>query len=352
MISLSLSPYHVVFPGPARDADEERLDRHGALLVLRAGELCGTGELAPLPRRSRETLDDCWAALESLDRQALPSLAELGGPDWFAAVGRASAFLPAGLAAARHALETALLDLCGALSGVPAPKLLAQALGRSEPAARLPVAGLIDAFELSEARRQAERFAAQGIGTVKLKIAGSEPSEAICERVRELALLLRVRVDANRSLSLEQFSELARGLAAQRIEFLEEPLPLAALPPAPHALPLAVDESLLEPDFSLARARDRGASVLVLKPMLLGFLRAVELALGAGAAGFDVVLSHSFDGPHAMAAARCLALALGPRRYADGLAAHAALAAWTAPLPPHVNAPALSLWTRAGLGNP
>jgi hypothetical protein len=90
----------------------------------------------------------------------------------------------------------------------------------------------------------------------------------------------------------------------------------------------------------------------VLKPMLLGLLGALDLALAARAAGLDLVLSHTFDGPRAMAAARSLALALGQRRYADGLAAHAALEAWPEPIPSHVVAPTISGWTSPGLGIP
>jgi len=43
---------------------------------------------------------------------------------------------------------------------------------------------------------------------------------------------------------------------------------------------------------------------------------------------------------------------LGGRRYADGLAAHAALEVWPEPLPGHVTAPFLEAWTSPGLGVP
>ena len=353
MIGLRVTPYDVTFRAPTRDASGERSERHGALLTLSAGALCGAGELTPLPGRSRETLAACLGALEALDASKLPGVTELQGPGWLAAIQRAAALLPAELAAARHALETALLDVCSRLRGEPCAALLAHALGRPEPASRLPLAALIDTVDPDQAVAQAELHAARGISCAKLKIAGVESNGAILERARRVGSKLRLRVDANRSLSPGQSAALAPGLAELGVEFIEEPLPLADLPvAAAPTLPLAVDESLLDDDFSLAKARERGVSVLVLKPMLLGFLTTLALCRSAAEAGFDVVLSHTFDGPRAMAATRSLALALGPRRYADGLASHAALDAWPEPVPGHVTSAFIGDWSAPGLGVP
>jgi L-Ala-D/L-Glu epimerase len=346
---LELTPYRVAFAAPARDASGRLEERQGLVLTLGAGR----GELAPLPGRSRETLEASRTALEALDSKKLPRAEELRGEGWLSAIVRASNELPAQLPAARHALETALLDWCGVLRGQSGPALVAAALGTDAPAVELPVAALIDAEDLERATRQAERARAAGIGTAKLKIAGDERDETIVERVRALRPHLRLRVDANRSLPLERCAGLLSRLAELGLEYMEEPVPFAGLtrlPPLP--LPLAADESLLEPEFSLETARARGIGVIVLKPMVLGFLRALELGKAARAAGYDVVLSHTFDGPWAMAAARCLALGLGARRYADGLAAHAALDAWPHPLPEHVMTPRLAVWTAPGLGLP
>jgi len=347
-----VTPFEVAFRSSVRDATAVRSERRGAVLSLSDGGRRGQGELAPLPGRSPEALEAGCLALEQLEASALPTAEELGAGGWLDAIRRASARLPAELGAARHALETALLDLCGALHRAPAPVLLARALGTTPPAGRLPVAALVDAQDPSEALRQAEAAAARGIRTLKLKIAGDESDQAILERVRRLSRDFGLRLDANGSLSREQCARLMPRLSEANVEFLEEPLPFDQLPAEVPPLPLAADEALLSSDFTLARARQRGITVLVLKPMLLGFVRTLELARAASAAGLEIVLSHAFDGPRAMAASRALGLALGGRRYADGLAAHAALEVWPEPLPGHVTAPFLEAWTSPGLGVP
>ena len=88
---------------------------------------------------------------------------------------------------------------------------------------------------------------------------------------------------------------------------------------------------------------------MVLKPMILGGLsRWLELGRRAGALDLGVVVSHSFDGPVALAAAAALALAL-PTRIAQGLAPHSGLAAWP-PIPLPLTHAALQVWSTPGLG--
>lgn len=352
MIALELAPYRVEFRAPARDATGARSERQGAVLTLSGADgALGRGELAPLPGRSAETLDACCHALAALRPDALPSLAELTDERWPRALERSSALVPGDLPAARHALETALLDLCGVLQAKSAPELLAEQLGTTVSDAALPLAALVDADALEPARRQARAAVARGLHTLKLKVSGCESADAILGRVRELGALARLRLDANRSFSCGRTVELAPELAARGVEFLEEPVPFASLASLPRLpLPLAADESLLEPDFALSEARARGIAVIVVKPMVLGFWRALQLARQALAEGLEVVVSHSFDGPRAMAAARSLALALGPRRLADGLGPHAALEAWPEPVPGAASAPRLVPWSAAGLG--
>ena len=99
-------------------------------------------------------------------------------------------------------------------------------------------------------------------------------------------------------------------------------------------VPIALDESLapagawerIEPAL-----RTSNAVAVVLKPMLLGGIaRTLDLAARARVAGLDVTVSHLFDGPVALAAASHLAIAVGSRARASGLAPHGGLAVWPA----------------------
>ena len=83
--------------------------------------------------------------------------------------------------------------------------------------------------------------------------------------------------------------------------------------------------------------------------MVLGGLsHCLELGRRARALNLGVVVSHSFDGPVALAAAAALALAL-PAGIAQGLAPHAGLSAWP-PIPLPIVGAKLQAWSGAGLG--
>ncbi|HEV8244331.1 MAG TPA: mandelate racemase/muconate lactonizing enzyme family protein, partial [Polyangiaceae bacterium] len=213
-----------MFRAPARDAHGQRLESHGALLLLESdGQNSGTGELCPLPGRSRETLAECVDALRRLPLGELPSRDSLVPTRWREAVERASALLPAAMPAARHALESALLDLSAAALGQPAPEFLARVLGLPAPEGTLPVAALVDARSLAEALDQAGAALASGMATIKVKIAGDESDAGIVDRIgmlrHEFGDSLRMRVDANQSLEAGRALLLARKLEALNVEF-------------------------------------------------------------------------------------------------------------------------------------
>ncbi len=355
-LELRLEPFEVTFVGAARDARGERHQTRGARLVLESATHAGCGELCPLPGRATVTLEDQLAALGTISPAALPSPEAVAPDATLEALGQAGALVPGDFAAARHALESALLDLLARSRALSAPELLARALGNELPREALPLAALVDAADVVGALAQAQSAAAAGITTFKLKISGAESDAAIAGRVaalrEEFGATLRLRLDANQSLTAGRACGLLELLTPANLEYVEDPLPLAELEQLGDlGVPLAADEWLSDREFELERERQRGVSVVVLKPMVLGLVGALRLAQRAARAGVHVVLSHAFDGPWAMAASRSLALALGKRVYADGLAPHAALAAWDlAKLPVHVRAPSLVSWNHPGFG--
>jgi L-alanine-DL-glutamate epimerase-like enolase superfamily enzyme len=92
---------------------------------------------------------------------------------------------------------------------------------------------------------------------------------------------------------------------------------------------------------------------VVLKPMALGgILRCLEIARLAHERRLDVVVSHLFDGPLALAAAAVLALTAGTPGVAMGLDRHAGLDAWGDPAPATIASGRLEGWSEFGLGLP
>jgi o-succinylbenzoate synthase len=362
-VSLSLSLRRVMgSTAGARDAQHHWPARFGLLLGLRRGAWCGLGEASPLPGLSRDTLAESEDALATLDIAGLEHALDIA--DTGEALKAATALLPRSLPSARMALETAVLDWRGRRQGLAAPLLLGADRNATRPLAWL--VGVQDEHSLEMMRRVART----GYRNFKVKLGCGPDSEAEIAAVRRLRKALgagpRLRLDANRGWAEAAAASACRQLEALDVEFLEEPSATWTLPPAfasssasggPSSrrletrVPLALDESLtgvelVELDALVQRS---GARVLVLKPMVLGgLIHCLDLGKRAAALGIDAVVSHSFDGPVALAAAAALALAL-PTRLAQGLAPHAGLGAWR-PVPLPIEQATLRSWKTPGIG--
>lgn len=264
------------------------------------------GEAAPLPGYSPDTLERCHAALHSCERvEATQSTSALSLPP-----------------AARFALETALLDWRGHHEDKAASELL----GAPASPSPLPLCALLP----NEANLDTLIEQAQGLArifsTLKMKVGRDLPRELEAVRLlrRELPSQLQLRLDANRSLGTESARRWLPRFASHDIELIEEPCSEPEL--LELGVPLARDESLQDaPDD--ARPWLEGWAALVLKPTTLGGLeRCLSLARQARDVGLEVTVSHTFEGPVAWAACAALALAVGSRKLASGLAPHAGLA--------------------------
>jgi L-alanine-DL-glutamate epimerase-like enolase superfamily enzyme len=149
-----------------------------------------------------------------------------------------------------------------------------------------------------------------------------------------------VRLDPNGTWTREQARRALEHLAPHAPELIEQPVAagdlegLRALARGP--VPLAADESLALPAGRAALVAGELTPIAVLKPMLLGGLRAcARLARAAAPAGVRSYVTHTFDGPIASAAGAQLAAALCDGTLACGLAAgesiEAEFPAWLEP---------------------
>ena len=289
--SLEVRPYRLRLLQPLRTSHATYAVREGFVVLAHQGGLTGRGEAAPLPELGTETLAQCADALRRASFDQLPATP-----------------------AARHAVELALLDLRAQRAGVPLSALLDPRAVRE-----VPVSALLAARTMPELAREAQRAAAEGFATLKLKV-GLDDDFARAAVVRDaVGPLVKLRLDANgawsRELALRRLHELAR----LDIELCEQPtrdlLGLRGETP----VPIAADE-LLASDPAAALER---ADLVVLKPMVLGgVLPALRLGQEAQRRGLRVIVTTSLDGAIGRAGAAHLAAALlasGPQP-AAGLA--------------------------------
>lgn len=311
----------------------------------------GWGEASPLPGYSPDTLDDVEAGLDEWAlRWARGEERSERAPD-----ARPGAVDPtpdpdilASLPAARCAVDVALLDLEGRRRGVPIHRLLVETVPAVRPVERVPVAALVVLAGISrpgappsgspsQSLHDVADRVAEGYRTVKLKLGTDDDSDegfaaslAQLEAIRAAFPYLKLRLDVNGRWSPE--SARARiAVLKQRIdpELVEQPVGAEELPGfGGVAVPLAADESLRVPGALEELAAPGGCAFLVLKPMVLGGLTACQAIAAEGFShGMQPIVSHTFGGAMAHAAACELALALaaadpvsGPP--AAGLAGH------------------------------
>jgi o-succinylbenzoate synthase len=320
--------------------------RSGLLIELSLGSLRGLGEASPLPGYSPDTLEEAEIALGALDLGRVQDALRI--EETSAALKAIAQLLPQRLPAARMGLETAALDLRARQRNLSAPELLGAAPDTSRQLAYL--LGILDTAGIERLNR-AMRAGYQHF-KIKLGAAGNIDGEvsAVRQVRRTLGARPRLRLDVNGGWSQSETQRACNLLEPLDIEFVEEPCaPLAGT--LGIRVPLALDESLqgLDAEDLEALARRTGASVVILKPMVLGGLsQCLELASRARSLGLKVVISHTFDGPVALLAAAVLALAL-PTDEAQGLAPHPGLRAWPKVALPIVGA-GLHAWSSPGLG--
>ena len=301
---MNVEPFSLSLSRPLATARGEMTERAGFLVEVEHDGETGYGEATPLPGWT-ESLEDCRAALETVDEDA-PEQGLVG---------------MTGTPAARHGLELALFDAAGRARDEP----LYRYLGGEGTVDSVPVNATVGDGSPAEAAREAYAAVDAGYPAVKVKV-GARSLEVDLDRlaaVREACPGVELRADANAAWDRETARRALPGLARVDVAYVEQPL--AAPDLAGHAdlrggsVGIALDESLAETSVEEALAAG-AADVLVLKPMALGGPgRARRAALRARKVGVEPVVTTTIDGSLARAAAVHVAASL-PGIGACGLA--------------------------------
>ena len=299
---LEAVPYALPFREDYVTARGALAAREIVLLRLRTDEgVEGLGEAVPMTLRGGDSLERIERTLLRSSRRIRrldPSRMASDDPleaaiDGFIHV--AAGRRLAGPAAA--ALEMAIFDLAGKLSGQPVWQLL-----RGEAADPVRCNATLPAGDPANVAEAARGWAAEGFDTFKLKLGAGEDVEQV-RAVREaVGPKARIRVDANGAFGPEEAIALLEQLEPLGIELAEQPSPalrdLAAVSAA-SAVPVAADESVASAKDA-DKARDAEAcTYATAKLSKVGGIGAA----GAIAARLPTYLSSALDGPVGIAAA-------------------------------------------------
>ncbi len=292
------------------------------LTLTSEDETAGVGEASPLPGYSPESIDDAAEELHDLIDAPIEVDASLGPRALLDSVPEVQL---SERPSARFALESALLDWLGKVRGEPVHRLL-----NSGPLRAIPIADLV--LEANPARwpDHVDRLCEDGATHLKLKIGAALDQEvAALQTVRGRHPGLAIRLDANGRIDIVDLRRHTTALELLGLELIEEPVALRGWPEAVSLpLPFALDETLRDESMSRRLLGGGHIRAVVIKPAVLGGVTAaLDLAKIAREHGAQPVLSHTFDGPIARAAAAELGLAL-QTELAAGLGSHPALDLW------------------------
>jgi L-alanine-DL-glutamate epimerase-like enolase superfamily enzyme len=235
----------------------------------------GFGEAAPIDRYD-ETAESALAFVEEA--------AEALGDDPLA-FEEIEASLPRREFAARAAIDAALHDLCGKLTGIPVWRLLG--LRRAGPPTSWTL-GLGSPDEMAAKAEQATAFA-----SLKLKLGGRDGLDV--DRVAAVREVWAkpIRVDVNEYWTLDEALESLPRLAELGVDYVEQPLPAGADdgPALKRAspLPIYVDEdSHTLSDVPACAERAHGINIKLAKSG--GVREAIRMTHAARALGLGVMV--------------------------------------------------------------
>lgn len=294
---------------PLRTAFGTLHERELLTLRLRGSDgVEGVGEAAPLEPYDGVSLDAVRAALE--DCMTLLHASDGEDREALLAACLEAAVLPQAVAA----VDLALWDLAGRRAGRPVWALL----GATEDA-RVEVNATIGAEDRSGAADAAAGAAAEGFACVKVKVGVGDDAGRIAAIRAAIGPDVAIRIDANGAWTPDEALAHLRVLAPAGIELCEEPThgveELREVRDV-SAVPIAMDESAALPGALASGATDAVCLKIARCGGISGLL---EAAATARAAGADVYLASSYDGPIGIAAALHAASVLRPER-ASGLA--------------------------------
>jgi o-succinylbenzoate synthase len=298
-------------------------DRPLVLLTLQDGAgHVGVGEAAPLPAYHGVTVEDVLEALEAC-RAVLAASASR--EELLTACTELALLAPA-----VAAIDMALWDLEGRRTGQPVWRLLG-----AHAAEPVEVNYTIAAGDRAGAAAEAASARAAAFRCVKAKVGIGDDAGRLAAVRAVLGHEVVIRLDANGAWSVEEAVAALQALAPVGIELCEEPVRgleqtrvlAAALP----GVPIALDETA----SAVGALEDRVCRAVCLKIAACGGITGlIDASRRARAAGYEVYLASTLDGPLGIAAALHAAAALRPDRPC-GLATLGLFADREDPMSPH-----------------
>ncbi len=285
--------------------------RIAAVELTLADGTVGLGEAAPLTAYNGETLEGALSAVQA----AAPVWTGRDARAWRQRA-RELVEVTAGSAAARCALETALLDALARQSGWSLRDWFGGALTELESDVTIPI------MEPEQARSAAARWWERGFRKLKIKVGLGADLERVLA-AHEGAPGAQLSLDANAAFDASGACRLLDGLQARgvSVELFEQPVAAedwAGLAQVAARARIALDESVVSASDARQAAERLGPPhVLNIKLMKSGIREALDIAAVARSSGMSLMIGGMLESTLAMTMSACFAAGQGGFEFVD-----------------------------------
>ena len=315
IVEVRASPLDIPLIEPFSIATGAQAVAHNVLVAVRLADgTKGYGEAAPFPAVTGETQQSTLAALAELGAVVCGA----DGRGWRALAVRLREAQP-NAAAARCALETAILDALMRQAGLPLWSFFGGCGTELETDMTITTGSAV------HAERSARAILARGIGTIKLKIGGVPEDDldrimAVNAAAPNTPLILDGNCGYDAASALELLAELRRRAV---------PITLFEQPTARHdwgglrcvtregGVPVAADETVSTAADALRAAREGTVSCVNIKLMKAGIAEALEIAAICRAAGIALMIGGMVESILAMTVSAHFAAGQGGFSFVD-----------------------------------
>lgn len=291
-IDFTCSSYTLKFKKPFETSKGIIEGRKGFLIYLKSDTgKTGVGDAAPFPEFGSESYADTENAIKNIKLNLKVNFQDIETSIIYSLSNLDN------LPALHHGFEQALLNLISKEKNLSINEILNESSKKN-----IKVNAVIGFLPPEESAKEAERLINQGYKTIKIKAGRNnfEDDYQCIKAVREAAgEKINIRIDVNGKWTLKEAVNNMKRLEPIKLEYVEQPVKniinFIQLRNKT-AIPLAADESIRTVKDAADFIQRKAASVLVLKPMMLGgIIPVLTIKNVAEKAGIKVVITSSFE---------------------------------------------------------
>ena len=291
-IELTYSSYKLKLVKPFETSKGIISERNGFIIKLKSNSgKIGIGDSAPLPELGSEKYEEDEAALKKIKLKFKLDLALIES-------NITNILSPyEKLPALRHGIEQALINLI-----CKEKKYSLNELFNKTSRKEIKVNAVIGFLPPKESADAASKFISEGFLTIKVKAGRKsfdEDLSCLKEIRKSVGNKIKIRIDVNGKWKLSEAVNNLEKLKSLDLEYVEQPVKslkdFAELSKRT-SIRLAVDESIKNEKDAKNFILKKTASVLILKPMMLGgIIPTINIIRLAEKNGIQVVISSSFE---------------------------------------------------------